>query len=70
MISEEATRLNYLLQSERLTQYDKAKFVRLTEGAQGSLKLLTSLLYKHCGIPIYIHIAAIQEKKQLKKYLP
>lgn len=63
VISEEATRLDYLLQSDKLTQYDKAKLVRLIEGEldkpiylQSSLKLLTSLLYKHYGVPAIVLI--------------
>ncbi len=63
VISEEATRLDYLLQSDKLTQYDKAKLVRLIEGEldkpiylQSGLKLLTSLLYKHYEVPVIVLI--------------
>ena len=63
VISEEATRLDYLLQSDKLTQYDKAKLVRLIEGEldkpiylQSSLKLLTNLLYKHYEVPVIVLI--------------
>ena len=55
-ISEEAERLDYLLESERLTQMDKEKLVRLIRGdfeqpafLQNSLKLLSRLLQKHYG---------------------
>ncbi len=58
VISEEATRLDYLLQSDKLTQYDKVKLVRLIEGEldkpiylQSSLKLLT----EKAGSGIDIH---------------
>lgn len=56
VVSGEAERFDYLLDSERLTPYDKTKLVRLIQGdfekaayLQGSLKLLTRLLYKHYG---------------------
>lgn len=62
-ISEEAARLDYLLQSDKLTQYDKVKLVRLIEGEldkpiylQSSLKLLTNLLYKHYEVPVIVLI--------------
>lgn len=63
VISEEAARFDYLLESNRLTQYDKAKLIRLIEGElekaahlYNSLKLLTMLLHKHYGIPAIVLI--------------
>lgn len=54
VIRDEAERFDYLLQSEKLTTYDKANLIRLLEGnlektadLHNSLKLLTRLLNKH-----------------------
>ncbi|MEZ3436726.1 MAG: ATP-binding protein [Lachnospiraceae bacterium] len=54
VVSEEAARLDFLMESDRLMQYDKEKFERLAENRlekipelQNSLKLLTRLLHKH-----------------------
>lgn len=54
VIRDEAERFDYLLESEKLTTYDKANLIRLLEGnlkkaadLHNSLKLLTRLLYKH-----------------------
>ncbi len=62
-ISEEAERLDYLLESERLTQMDKEKLVRLIWGdfeqpafLQNSLKLLSRLLQKHYGTKVILLI--------------
>lgn len=62
-VSEEAERLDYLLDSERLTPMDKDKLVRLIEGnfeqpasLKNSLKLLTRLLYKHYGTKVIVLI--------------
>lgn len=62
-VSEEAERLDYLLESERLTQMDKEKLVRLIRGdfeqpafLQNSLKLLSRLLQKHYGTKVILLI--------------
>lgn len=56
VVSEEAARLDFLMESEKLMQYEKAKFARLVENQlkkpselHNSLKLLTRLLRKHYG---------------------
>lgn len=63
VVSEEAARLDFLLESERLMQYDKAKFERLVENQlekpsdlHSSLKLLTRLLRKHYGASVIVLI--------------
>lgn len=63
VVSEEAARFDYLLESDRLTRYDKAKLIRLIEEElekaahlHNSLKLLTMLLHKHYGIPAIVLI--------------
>lgn len=63
MISDEAGRLGYLLESDKLTLADKKKLNRLMEGdfekafyLHSSLKLLTQLLFKHYGIPVIVLI--------------
>lgn len=62
-VSEAAERVDFLLASEKLTQMDKDKLVRMIEGnfeqpaqLQNSLKLLTRLLYKHYGIKVIVLI--------------
>ena len=61
IVSEEAGRLDFLLESDKLTLADKKKLNRLIEGdfekafyLYSSLKLLTQLLYKHYGIPVIV----------------
>lgn len=56
VVSEEASRLDFLLESRHIMRYDKAKFERLAENQfekisdlPNSLKLLTRLLRKHYG---------------------
>lgn len=63
VISEEAARLDFLLESSRLTPYDKTKFQRLVENQlekpselHNSLKMLTRLLRKHYGTSVIILI--------------
>ena len=63
IVSEEAGRLEFLLESAKLTPVDKKKLNRLIEGdfekafyLYSSLKLLTQLLYKHYGIPAIVLI--------------
>lgn len=63
VVSEEAARLDFLMESGRIMQYDKAKFERLAENQferqsdlHNSLKLLTRLLCKHYGIPVVVLI--------------
>ena len=63
IVSEEAGRLDFLLESDKLTLADKKKLNRLIEGdfekafyLYSSLKLLTQLLYKHYGIPAIVLI--------------
>lgn len=63
VISEEAERFAFLLDSSRLTQTEKGKFVRLLEGdfeksvyLSNSLRLLTRLLHKHYGIQVIVLI--------------
>lgn len=54
-INEEAGRMQYLLESEKLTEYDKEKFADLLDRNMddaalfGSLRELSGLLKKHCG---------------------
>ena len=63
MVSEEAARLDFLMESSRLMQYDKARFERLAENRlekpsdlYNSLKLLTRLLRKHYGVSAIVLI--------------
>lgn len=56
IISEEADRFDFLLDSSRLNQIEKSKFIRLMRGdfekpayLHNSLRLLTRLLFKHYG---------------------
>ncbi len=63
VVSEEASRFDFLMESDRLMQYDKAKLGRLVENRlerpaelYGSLKLLTRLLHKHYGISTIVMI--------------
>ena len=63
IISEEAERLDYLLDSDRLTQLDKEKLVSLIRGdfeqpevLLNSLKFLTRLLHKHYGTKVIVLI--------------
>ncbi len=60
-VSEEAARFDCLLESQILTQQDKAKLQELIEGnfekralLNSSLKLLTRLLCKHYGTPVIV----------------
>ena len=60
-VSEEAARFDCLLESQILTQQDKAKLQELIEGnfekralLNSSLKLLTRLLCKHYGAPVIV----------------
>ena len=63
LISEEASRFDYLMESEKLTQTDKMKLQRIIEGdfekrafLYSSLKLLSRLLCKHYDIPVIVLI--------------
>ncbi len=63
VVSEEASRLDFLMDSDRLMQYDKTKFARLAENEfknrselYSSLKLLTRLLHKHYGTGVIVMI--------------
>ncbi len=63
IISEEAMRFGFLMESNKLTQADKKKLNLLIEGTfekasslHSSLRLLTQLLYKHYGIPVIVLI--------------
>ena len=63
VISEEAARLDFLLKSDKIMQYDKKKFERLVENKlekpsdlYNSLKLLTRLLRKHYGTSVIVLI--------------
>ncbi len=56
IISEEADRFDFLLDSSQLNQIEKSKFIRLMRGdfekpayLHNSLRLLTRLLFKHYG---------------------
>ncbi len=62
-VSEEASRLDFLMESDRLMQHDKAKLNRLIENqmekpsaVHNSLKLLTRLLRKHYGVSVIVLI--------------
>ena len=63
IISEEAERFDFLLDSPRLNQIEKAKFIHLMKGdfekpayLHNSLRLLTRLLFKHYGIQAIVLI--------------
>lgn len=63
VISEEAGRLQFLSESDKLTSADKKKLNHLLEEdfekpihLHSSLKLLTQLLFKHYGIPVIVLI--------------
>ena len=63
LISEEAGRFSFLLESDRLIPAEKKKLSRLIEGdfekaayLHNSLKLLTQLLCKHYGTPVIVLI--------------
>lgn len=62
-VSEEAERLCFLLDSEKLTSSEKRKLNRLMECdfekpfyLHSSLRLLTKLLFKHYGLPVIVLI--------------
>lgn len=61
LISEKAEDYNFLLESDKLGQSEKAKFQQLIEGdfeksvfLHGSLRLLTRVLCKHYGRPVVV----------------
>ncbi len=63
IISEEAGRFDFLLENDKLTQYEKEKLIYLIKGDFGSaaylhssLRLLTQLLFKYYGIPVIVLI--------------
>ena len=63
LISEEAERYGFLIDSEQLTSSEKDKFQRLMDGdfrnsafLYSSLKLLTRLLRKHYNMPVIVLI--------------
>ena len=62
IIQEEAIRLQFLLQSEQLTEFDRKPLMPLFENEisledqQGSLMLLSKLLYKHYGKKVILLI--------------
>ncbi len=63
IISDEAARHEFLIESDNLTLYDKEKFRRLIENnlekpadLHNSLKMLTQLLCKHYNMPIIMLI--------------
>lgn len=63
VVSEEAARLDFLVGSGSIMQYDKVKFERLAENRlekpselHNSLKLLTRLLRKHYGTSVIVLI--------------
>lgn len=63
VISDEADRLSWLLDSDRLSQYDKKKLECMIEGSfekkedlKNSLKALSKLLHKHYGQKVIILI--------------
>ena len=62
-ISEEAARFSGLLNSDRLTQFEKEKLIYLIKGRfenaaylHSSLRLLTQLLFKHYEMPVIVLI--------------
>lgn len=63
MVSEEAGRFSFLLDSDKLTPYEKDMMISLLKGdyenisyLHGSLRLLTQLLFKYYGIPAIVLI--------------
>lgn len=63
VVSEEASRLDFLMESDRLKPYDKDKFARIAENCfekppklHNSLKLLTRLLRKHYGTSVIVMV--------------
>lgn len=63
VVRDEAERFDHLMNSDKLTAYDKIHFTRLLEGSlekaadlQNSLKLLTRLLCKHYGRQVIVLI--------------
>lgn len=63
VVSEEADRFDFLLDSTKLTQTDKEKLLRLMKGTfekpaylHNSLRLLTRLLHKHYGTQVIVLI--------------
>ena len=61
VISEEAERYSFLMESDKLVRSEKAKFQRLMDGdfdrkefLAGSLKLMTRVLCKHYGRPVIV----------------
>ena len=63
VISEEAGRFGFLLESDKLDQYEKDKLIHIIKGdfekafvLHSSLRLLTQLLYKYYGIPVIVLI--------------
>lgn len=63
MVSEEAGRFSFLLDSDRLTPYEKDMLIDLLRGGyknqsylHRSLRLLTQLLFKHYGVPAIVLI--------------
>ena len=63
MLNEEALRLQWLMESDRLTEYDKKQMRRLleedfakTSSVTGGLKLLSRLLYQHYGKKVIVLI--------------
>lgn len=63
IISEEADRFDFLLDSPRLNQVEKSKFICLMKGdfekpayLHNSLRLLTRLLFKHYGVKAIVLI--------------
>lgn len=63
IVSEEAERYSFLLESDRLSLSEKERFLQLLDGnfeksafLQGSLKLLTRILCKHYGQPVIVLI--------------
>ena len=63
VLSDEADRLNFLLDSDKLTKFDKKKLEMLLEGnfekkedLKNSLNTLSKLLYKHYGKKVILLI--------------
>lgn len=62
-VSREARQFKFLLESEKLLQFEKEQLLRLMKGEfekeadlHGSLRLLTELLFEHYGIPVIVLI--------------
>lgn len=62
-VSEEARRFGFLMDSGRLTRFEKEQLARLMQGEfekaaylHNSLRLLTELLFRHYGIPVIVLI--------------